>query len=147
MTNLGLSQKEVIFRIDREEYGISVTDVVSIEKALEVTPVPRQNPYVRGVVNLRGSVIPIIDLREVLGSTPIAVTDSTRYIMVSVDDHVIGFAVDEATDIIDVPASTVQKPAVFRSPFIYGIARLDHRMIVLLDIPFLLKNVVGDITL
>jgi purine-binding chemotaxis protein CheW len=146
MAKLAESQKEVIFRINREEYGISVTEVVSIEKAREIMPVPRQNPYVLGIINLRGSVVPIIDLRKVLTHAAIPITESTRFLMVMVDDQIIGFAVDEATDIVDVPASTIQKPAIFRSDFIYGIAKLDERMIVLLDIPSLMKNVVGDIS-
>jgi len=139
------SQKEVIFRIEQEEYGISITEVISIEKVREIMPVPNQNPFVIGVINLRGSIVPVIDLHRALTQTPITFTDSTRFLMVTVEEHVIGLAIDEATDIVDVPASCVQKPPLFRSAFLYGIAKLDERMIVLLDIPGLLKNVVGDI--
>lgn len=144
MSNQALSQKEIIFRIGREEYAISVMEVVSIEKAHELTPVPKQNPYVLGVIHLRGHVVPIIDLRKVLGQTVSEITDSTRCIMASVDGQVIGFVVDAATDILDVPAATIQKPALFSKDFIYGIANLHQRMIVLLDISQLLKSTLGD---
>ncbi len=141
------SQKEVIFRIDREEYSISVVDVVSIERAQNITSVPRQNPNLVGVIDLRGSVVPIVDLRKALCGTPVEMTDSTRFIIVNVDNQVIGFVVDEATDIIDIPSSTIQKPSIFHSGFIYGIAKLDERMIILLDVPYLIKNVIGEISL
>jgi purine-binding chemotaxis protein CheW len=147
MSNVNISQKEVIFRIDQEEYGISVTEVVSIEKAHEITSVPRQNPYLLGVINLRGSVIPVIDLRKALRGQSTVFTDTTRYIIVSVNDQVVGLVVDAATDIIDVPSSIIQKPEMFRSEFIYGIAKLEERMIVLLDIPHLMNSIIGDITI
>ncbi len=146
MSNQSVSQKEIIFRLGREEYAISVMEVVSIEKAHELTPVPRQSPYVLGVIHLRGNVVPIIDLRKVLNQTASEMTDSTRYIMASVDGQVIGFVVDAATDILDIPASTIQKPALFSKDFIYGIANLNERMIVLLDIPQLLKSTLGDLS-
>jgi len=147
MNTQSQSQKEIIFRIDREEYAISVMEVVSIEKAHELTPVPKQSPYVLGVIHLRGQVVPIIDLRKILNQTDSIVTDSTRYIMASVGGQVIGFVVDAATDILDVPASTIQKPALFSKDFIYGIAKLEERMIVLLDIPQLLKRALGNVSL
>ncbi|WP_167568855.1 chemotaxis protein CheW [Brevibacillus migulae] len=147
MSNQPASQKEIIFRIDREEYAISVMEVVSIEKPHELTPVPKQNPYVLGVIHLRGQVVPIIDLRKILNESASTVTDSTRYIIASVAGQVIGFVVDAATDILDVPASTIQKPALFSKDFIYGIAKLEDRMIVLLDIPRLLESALGDISL
>ncbi|NGQ95835.1 purine-binding chemotaxis protein CheW [Brevibacillus sp. SYP-B805] len=146
MSKAAVSQKEVIFRINQEEYGISVTEVVSIEKAHDITTVPRQNPFLLGVIHLRGSVIPVVDLHHALQGTPARITDSTRYIIVSVGDEVVGFVVDAATDIIDVPQSIIQKPAVVRSDFIYGIAKLDQRMIVLLDIPRLMSGIIGDIS-
>ncbi|MFY0544260.1 chemotaxis protein CheW [Brevibacillus sp. H7] len=144
MTQKMSSQKEVIFRIGSEEYGISVTDVVSIEKARETTPVPESSPYLLGMIDLRGTVIPIIDLSKIFGGAPIAITESTRYIVAQVEDQVVGFAVDAATDIIDVPGTMIQKPAIVQSTFIYGIAKLEERMIVLLDIPNLVKNLVGE---
>lgn len=145
MSNLISSQKEVIFRIDREEYAISVVEVVSIERSQNITSVPRQNKYVLGVIDLRGNVIPIVDLKNILTGSQSVLTDSTRLIIVQVDKQIVGFVVDEATDIIDIPSSAIQKPSMFQSAFIYGIAKLDERMIILLDIPYLVDNVIGDL--
>lgn len=140
------SQKEVICRIGGEEYGISVTEVVSIEKAREITSVPEASAYLLGVIDLRGRIVPIIDLGNILGGSGREKTESTRYIVVQLGDQMIGFAVDEATDIIDVPSTVIQKPTIFQSKFIYGIARLDQRMIVLLDIPNIIEEVAGEIS-
>lgn len=145
MSKVITSQKEVIFRIESEEYAISVLEVVSIERSHQITSVPRQNEYVLGVIDLRGNVIPIVDLKKVLTGSQSALTDSTRLIIVQVDKQVIGFVVDEATDIVDIPSSAIQKPSMFQSAFIYGIAKLEERMIILLDIPYLVDNVIGDL--
>lgn len=145
MSKASVSQKEVIFRIDREEYSISVMDVVSIERAQAITVVPRQNQYVVGVMNLRGSVIPIVDLKKVMNGTPIDMTEATRFIVVNVEGQVVGFIVEEATDIVDIPSTSIQRPTMFHQGFVYGISKLDERMIILLDLPYLLHNVIGEI--
>lgn len=142
-----VSQKEVIFRIGNEEYGVSVTEVVSIEKAREITVVPKNSPYLLGVIDLRGSVVPIIDLGDILAGAPIKPTESTRYIIVQVGSQNVGLAVDAATDIVDVPGSVIQKPAIVQASFIFGIAKLEQRMIVLLDIPYLVKSMIGEISI
>ncbi|MGC5324711.1 chemotaxis protein CheW [Brevibacillus sp. SYSU BS000544] len=145
MSKLITSQKEVIFRIESEEYAISVLEVVSIERSQQITAVPKQNKYLLGVIDLRGNIIPIVDLKKVLTGNEAILTDSTRLIIVQVDTQVIGFVVDAATDIIDIPSSAIQKPSLFQSAFIYGIAKLEERMIILLDIPYLVDNVIGDL--
>ncbi|MGD8189367.1 chemotaxis protein CheW [Brevibacillus ginsengisoli] len=145
MNKTSVSQKEVIFRIDHEEYSISVMEVVSIERAQAITSVPRQNPYVEGVINLRGNVIPVVDLKQILNGNSTVMTDATRFIVVNIEGKDVGFIVEEATDIVDIPSSSIQNPSMFHSGFIYGIAKLGERMIILLDLPYLVDNVIGDL--
>lgn len=130
--------KVIVFQLQDEEYGIPVQQVRSIEKVQYITRVPRTAPYIKGVINLRGVVTPVIDLRKRFGLQELEDTDSTRMIIVSKDDIEVGFIVDAANDVIDIHSDIIEPaPEVVGSvevEYIQGVAKLDKRLIVMIDL-------------
>lgn len=135
-------EKVVVFKLDNEEFGVSIHQVKSIEKMQTLTKVPKLKDFVRGVLNLRGTVIPIIDLRFHLFQTKIEDSDDTRIIVVEVDTLDIGFIVDAATDVIDIAEDSVQELSMSNEAIKNGlkIAKLEEQLITLLDLSSLLKD-------
>jgi purine-binding chemotaxis protein CheW len=135
--------KVIVFQLQDEEYGIPVQQVKSIEKVQHITRVPRTAPYIKGVINLRGVVTPIIDLRKRLGLEKLSTNESTRMIIVSKDDMEVGFIVDAANDVIDIHSGLIEPaPEVVgavHSDYIQGVAKLEKRLIVMIDLEEILK--------
>lgn len=107
-TDIKTGEKMIVFIVNKKEYAISVSEVKSIEKWQQPTRVPGVAPYICGVINLRGVVTPVIDLRVRLGSTDNEITDETRMIIVQVGDIEVGWIVDEANDVITVHQEEVE---------------------------------------
>ena len=95
--------KVIIFELMDKEYAIEVDVVQSIERVISMTRVPKTPPYVKGVINLRGVVTPIVDLRVRFGLEPKEMDNSTRIIIVSLEDYDVGLIVDAANDVMDIP--------------------------------------------
>lgn len=135
--------KVIVFQLLDEEYGIPVQQVRSIEKILPITRVPRTAPYIKGIINLRGVVTPIIDLRKRFGLEELKDTENTRIIIVSKDDMEVGFIVDAANDVIDIHQDIIEPaPEVVGSvhvEFIQGVAKIEKRLIVMIDLEAVLK--------
>jgi purine-binding chemotaxis protein CheW len=135
--------KFIVFQLQDEEYGIPVHQVRSIEKVQFITRVPRTAPYIKGVINLRGVVTPIVDLRSRFGLDELLYSNSTRIIIVSKDDIDVGFIVDAANDVIDIPLHIIEPaPEVVgsvRADYIQGVAKLDKRLIVMINLDEVLK--------
>ncbi|MCP1144066.1 chemotaxis protein CheW [Lysinibacillus endophyticus] len=130
--------KVIVFQLADKEYAIPVSNVQGIEKLMHITRVPKTAKYVKGVINLRGVVTPIIDLRERF-SIPISENEeSTRIIIITLDEMEVGFVVDSANDVIDIPVNSIeQQPEVVGSneeDFISGVAKLDNRLLILLHL-------------
>ncbi|MGV2786897.1 chemotaxis protein CheW, partial [Clostridium perfringens] len=98
---MGEEIKVIVFRLGEEEYGIEVDKVQTIERMMPITRVPKTYAFVKGVINLRGVVIPVINLRGRFGLDEVEATDQTRVIIVAVNDMQVGFIVDSASDVID----------------------------------------------
>ncbi|GAA0495735.1 chemotaxis protein CheW [Salinibacillus aidingensis] len=144
MTKEQRNEKVIVFQLKNEEYGAPVDAVGSIERMVEVTRVPGTPQFVKGVINLRGVVTPIIDLRERFGIEPAEYDDSTRIIIVSLEDKEVGMIVDTANDVIDVSADAIEPPPeVIGSvdvDYIRGVAKLDNRLLILLNIEKVLSE-------
>ncbi|HJF30490.1 MAG TPA: chemotaxis protein CheW [Sporosarcina psychrophila] len=143
-----LDQKEmkaIIFQLLDMEYAISVDIVQSIEKVLSITRVPKTPAYVKGVINLRGIVTPIVDLRERFGLTPKEMDDSTRIIIVTLDEYDVGLIVDSANDVLDIPVDSIEpQPEVvgsIESDFISGVAKVEKHLLVMLNLDKVLEPV------
>ncbi len=128
----------VTFRIGNEEFGFNIFQVREINKMMDVTQIPNSIGAVKGVVNLRGSVIPIVSLREKLGFSELDYTTSTRIIVVEYKNNNIGFIVDEVSEVLRIESSIIESApemtANVESAFISGIAKLESRLLILLDL-------------
>jgi|SRR5690625_1097586 len=136
--------KLIVFRIEDEEYVLPIDNVGSIEKIESITRVPRTVDFVKGVINLRGVITPVIDLKQRFKQTPIEITEQSRIIIVHIDDIVIGFLVDEANNVIDVDGNLIEEtPEVIESQnmdYISGVINLNNRLLVMLDIKKVLEE-------
>lgn len=130
--------KVIVFQLVDKEYVIPVSQVQSIEKMMHITRVPKTPSFVKGVINLRGVVTPIIDLRERFELQANPLDDRSRMIMIKVEDMEVGLIVDAANDVLDIPSSAIEpQPDVvgsIESEFIAGVAKLDRRLLVLLQL-------------
>ncbi|PWA13525.1 chemotaxis protein CheW [Pueribacillus theae] len=130
--------KAVIFQLKNEEYGVDVQQVQSIERMIHITRVPKMPAFVKGVINLRGIVTPIIDLKERFSIDTEDYTESTRIIIVAVEDKEVGLIVDAANDVIDIPADAVEPPPEvvghIEADYLQGIAKLGDRLLILLNL-------------
>ncbi len=133
-----VDRKVIIFQLNDEEYAVSVQQVGSIERIEPITRVPQTADFVKGVINLRGVVTPIIDLRIRFGLKETEFTESSRIIIVYLDDMEVGLIVDAANDVIDIPENAIEPaPEVIGSvdvDYIDGVAKLDNRLLVLLNL-------------
>lgn len=133
-----LEQKVIVFQLGDEEYGIPVEQVRSIEKVLHITRVPGTPPFVKGVINLRGVVTPIIDLRIRFGINEAEYHDGTRIIIVADHEMEVGLVVDAANDVVDFPIDSIVPPpdviGAVESEYIKGVAKLDKRLLILLNL-------------
>lgn len=130
--------KYIVFRLLDEEYGVEVNQVRSIERMQRITRVPRTAAFVKGVINLRGVVIPVIDLRERFGLGEEIYTETTRIIIVATGEMEVGLIVDAANDVIDIAVDTVEAPPEvvggIKANYLEGIAKVDDRLLILLNL-------------
>jgi purine-binding chemotaxis protein CheW len=130
--------KVIVFRLREEEYGVEVNQVRSIERMQKITRVPRTASFVKGVINLRGVVTPIINLRSRFDLEEEVATESTRIIIVALDDMEVGLIVDAANDVIDVPIDAIEPPPEvvggIEADYLRGVAKLDQRLLILLNL-------------
>ncbi|MBT2637117.1 chemotaxis protein CheW [Bacillus sp. ISL-39] len=142
--NLVSDLKVIVFQLNDKEYGVPVSQVKSIEKIMHITRVPHTNPFVKGVMNLRGVVTPLLDLRVRFGMGEQAYTEGTRVIIVSIDDKEVGLIVDGANDVIDIPTSKIEPPpevvGLEAEGYIDGVANLDKRLLILIDLHKILES-------
>ena len=126
------------FLLGREEYGVDVRCVQEIIRVTEITPVPRAPQSIKGVINLRGRVIPVIDLKRKLGLGEVEADKRSRIVVVKLRDRLIGLLVDAASQVLKVPVSAVDPaPDVvveIDAGFIRGVAKLADRLVILVDL-------------
>ncbi len=126
------------FGLDREEFGIPVTQVREVIRVSEITRVPQAPPHVRGVANLRGRILAVVELRSRLGLPPAELTPRSRVVVVEVRGRVLGILVDAVSQVTKVPqASVVPAPEEVVSAdvdYLTGVARWQSGLIILLDL-------------
>ena len=132
------SQQTVVFRMGDESFGIDIFRVHEIIRMREITPIPRTDKHIRGLVNLRGNTIPVIDLGARLNLTTAGMTDSTRIIVVESDQGNIGIIVDSVSEVITLEPDQVESTppliADGSNDFVKAVARRDDCLITLLDL-------------
>ncbi|HJA79994.1 chemotaxis protein CheW [uncultured Desulfovibrio sp.] len=134
----------VTFSIGEEEFGVNILKVQEIIRTMEITKVPRAPDFVEGVINLRGKVIPIIDLRRRFGLAPRGHDKNTRIIVIEINNIIVGFVVDAVSEVLRIPASTVEPPppvvAGVESDYVSGVGKLQDRLLIMLDLDRLLSS-------
>lgn len=133
-----MERQLVVFDLGNEHFGVNITAVDGIIKMQEITRVPKTLSFVEGVTNLRGSVLPIIDLRKRLG-TPLKEADNeTRIVVVNIDNSKIGMIVDAVSEVLTIQEDVIEPtPPMVSSvstAFIVGIAKVDGKLIIMLDL-------------
>lgn len=134
----------VVFKLNDESYGVPIEYVGTIEKLTEMTRVPNVPHYIDGVMNLRGEVIPVIDLCKRFQLEYSSVTDDSRIIVLFIDEVSAGILADSCSEVITLDEEQVDKTydlmSSFEDDYIEGIGKSGERMIIILDIPKLLIN-------
>ena len=137
--------KVVVFQLADKEYVIPVSQVQGIEKLIHITRVPKTPSLVKGVINLRGVVTPIIDLKSRFGLGESNLNDSSRIIIISLDDMNVGVIVDSANDVLDIPKDSIEpQPEVvggLEQDFIAGVTKIDKRLLILLHLDLVLNPI------
>ncbi len=132
------------FRLGDEEYGIEILKVQEIKGYAPVTPVPNTPAYVKGVMDLRGTVIPVLDLRGKLAMPEAPYNPFTVIVVVTVGSRRIGLIVDGVSDVLNIPPTEMQAMPDFGSSvdaqFMSGMAKAGERLVVLLDIDTVLAG-------
>lgn len=140
--------KFLTFALDNEEYGIGVMKVKEIIGMMPVTRVPRTPDYVLGVINLRGKVIPVIDLRLRFGMETVEYTDRTCVIVVEIDgpsgSAMLGVVVDSVSDVVNIKEEDIEGEMVFGTSldteYIFGMAKMEKGVKILVDIDKVLTS-------
>lgn len=134
----------VSFVVGNEEFAVPILAVQEINRMMQITAVPQSPPFVEGVINLRGKIIPVIDLRKRFGMPPAEDTSDARIIVVEVAQRVIGFTVDRVNEVLRIAADIVdpapQMVVGVDSEFIQGVGKLEDRLLILLSLEKLFHN-------
>jgi purine-binding chemotaxis protein CheW len=127
----------VVFDLASEYYGINISDVREIMRMQSITRVPGVYSFVEGVINLRGNVLPVIDLRKRLGLKISEHTKESRIVVIDIDSSEIGVIVDAVTEVLRVPKSAIEPASSVitntSSNYLWGIAKLPDKLIILID--------------
>ena len=128
----------ISFMVGKEEYGLEILNVKEVIRIREITKIPKAPLFVKGIINLRGDVIPIIDLREKFGLETEEYTTMTRVIIVEVDGKAIGMVVDSVSQVIRIAQSEVEPPPPLigglAAEYLRGVGKIGERLIILLNI-------------
>jgi purine-binding chemotaxis protein CheW len=132
-----ITNKYVVFKLENEEYGIDILKVKEIKEMLRITRVPKSPNFVRGVVNLRGEVIPVIDLRKKFNLLSGSDSESTRIVIIVVEEITVGLIIDTSSEVLEIDKELIEEPpatiANIDHSYIYGIGKVGERLIILLD--------------
>lgn len=130
--------KYLTFVLGEEEYGIDITKVKEIIGVMGVTHIPRTPPFIKGVINLRGKVIPIVDLRLKFGMNEIPHTRETVFIVVEESGMLMGVVVDTVREVVNIHEAEIEPPpqfgAALNTEFILGMGKVQGKVKILLDI-------------
>lgn len=132
------------FRIGRETFGVLISAVREIVRVPEITAVPNAPDYIEGVVNLRGRIVPVVDLRKRFGEKDIQPSKKNRILVVELEDKVVGLIVNSASEVLKIPPSEIEQPHNFflegELNYISGVGKLGGRLIILLDLSKILQR-------
>ncbi len=133
----------VSFRIGKEIFGVPITMVQEIVRVPEVTPVPDMPLFVKGVINLRGKIVSVVDLSKRLRLDGMPLSKSSRILVLEVEKKIIGLLVDAVTEIIRIPPESIEPPpeivSSIAAEYLMGVGKLPDKLVILLDLRNILK--------
>ena len=128
----------VALRLGNETYGVDISKIHGIITMQAITKIPRSPDFVNGVINLRGKVIPVVDLRKRFGLEVSEATKETRIVIVEMGDQTVGMVVDGVSEVLTIPAEAIDPPSPIATgvgtEYIRGVGKIEDRLIILLDI-------------
>lgn len=134
----------VAFILEGEEFAVDIQQVREVLKMTQVTPLPQSADFIEGVINLRGEVIPVVDLRKRFELSAGERTDQTRIIIVEIEENEVGLIVDSVSEVLRIPEKNIQPPpatvAGTRTDLIEGVGKLDERLIIILRLEKILTT-------
>lgn len=134
----------IIFTVNEIEYGIHINDVLEVIRVQPVTPLPHGPTFIKGVINLRGKVIPVMDLRERFNVSSIEDTRKTRIMIVNLENKEVGIIVDSVIDVETISKAKIEPPLPviggLKMEYINGIAKFDNRLVIILNIEKILTS-------
>lgn len=137
LTYSGNEIQLVVFKLGKEEYGISILQVQEIKRITEITRVPHSPDYIKGVMNLRGSVLPVIDLKKRLNLPPQDYTEDTRIIIIKVEDVTVGMIVDAVSEVTTIDQASIEPPQAvvggIAADYLSGVGKMENRLLILLN--------------
>ena len=144
MEGRGAALEALVFELGGEEYGVDILKVQEIRGYDKVKPIPRAPDYLKGVINLRGAVVPVVDLRVRFGLASPRYDAFTVMVILRFDSRILAIVVDAVSDVVRLPASELKAPpslgSVVESSYIAAVATPGERMVLLLDIEKLLSS-------
>ncbi|OON96171.1 MAG: chemotaxis protein CheW [Epulopiscium sp. Nele67-Bin005] len=145
MTEASTIRQFVIFEMDSQNYGIDIQSVQIIERMKSIMRVPNAPYNIRGVMNLRGEIIPVVDVRRVFYMPEMETTDSTRIIIVRMEDAMVGLIVDKVKEVVGLEGDQIENSSSMQgkidSSYIIGVGKMEdgEEIITLLDHPRLIE--------
>ncbi|MBN2111452.1 MAG: purine-binding chemotaxis protein CheW [Methanosarcinaceae archaeon] len=135
----------VIFNLGAEEFGVDIMKVQEIIRLPEITRIPRSPDYIKGVINLRGKIIVVMDLDQRFGLPSKKMTEETRIVVVDIDGTIVGMVVDSVSEVIRLVASNVDPtPEIItqkiNADYLKGVGKMDDRLLILLN----LENIINE---
>ncbi len=139
------ANKYLFFRIGKESYGIGIRHIIEIIEVQKISSVPDMPAYVKGVINLRGKVIPVVDLRLRFNLEERGYDDRTCTVVTEVDGTLIGFIVDTVEEVLEIPENQVEPAPKFRSAsgkdrYIQGLGKVGEAVKILLDVEKIVRE-------
>lgn len=138
--------KIVIFKEENEEFAIDVDHVISIEKTEQITPIPKLPKYMKGLVKVRGELVPVIDLHNVLYGTDEKISDITRLVVLNTEEMKLAILVGEAKELLEVDTNSIKQVGLLayqKTNYFTGIINLENRLITLIDPERLFNSLEG----
>ena len=143
--NIDELSQYVTFKIDKEMYGVEVLKVHEIVGITKITHVPNSMEFMKGVINLRGNVVPVIDIRLKFNMDPRDYDDTTVILIVELKDYLVGLVVDTVSDVISISSQEIQDTPHFSTnidtDYIKGVGNKDDDLVIILDVNRILSSV------
>lgn len=137
-------QQYIVFKLDEQLYGISIQTIQTIEKIKPIMRVPKVAACIKGVMNLRGEIIPVVSLREQFDLEAKTYTDKTRIIIVKLEDAMVGLIVDEVKEVVEIESAQVEVvqniQGKMKTSHILGVGKVEENIVTLLNLTNIIEE-------